>query len=92
MLYGINYFVDQLHGDARYDPLRFGECALQSAQGYSRFLGGYPREQLGERPGQVSLSHWDCEEDRTEANAGRTTESKMVVSGNSASPFPFCPS
>lgn len=28
----------------------------------------------------------------TEASAGRTTESKSVVSGNSASPFPICPS
>jgi hypothetical protein len=34
----------------------------------------------------------DRKENHTEANAGRTTESKSVVSGNSVSPFPFCPS
>lgn len=92
VLYRVNYFVDELHGDSRDDPLCLGEGTLQCAQGHSCFLGRHSREQLGETLGQKSPSHRGQEENHTEASAGRTTESKIVVSGNSVSPFPFFPS
>jgi len=84
--------MNEFHSDSRDDPLCFSEGTLQCAQGDSCFLGGHSREQLGEMPGQKSPSHWSQEENHTEANAGRTTVSKIVVSGSSVSPFPFFPS
>ena len=46
----------------------------------------------GDIRSEVATQNWGQEDIHTEANAGRTTESKSVVSGNSGSPFPFCPS
>ena len=56
VFYRVNYLVNELHSDARDDPLCFGEGTLQTAQGHSCFLGGHPREQLEEAPDQRSSS------------------------------------
>lgn len=93
VLYRVNYLMDELHGDTRDGSFCFGESTLQCAQRHSCFLCGYSREKLWKSwirrhssgSGTKKINH-------TEASAGRTTESKSEVSGNSASPFPFCPS
>ena len=59
MLHGINYLVDKLHGYARYGSLCFGKGTLQRAQGHTRFLSGYPGEQLGETGSDVTVPDWE---------------------------------
>lgn len=83
MFYRVNYLVDELQSHTRDDAFGVSECTLQSTEGDTSFLGGYTGEQLYTCISQAK--HMKMRWGRTDAIAGRTTESSMVVSGKSSS-------